>query len=364
MSGCVFDDNKCCYCAPHVPATAPVKKRTASAPSAPPAARPLGHPLPFSPASAAAAAAAAANRTLAGAVGSASGSSAGASSTSLPLSTSLALAAAAASGSSTAAASPAGDSGSNGSAQRSLLSMLEADSPILSTYCVDRRIVIAESVDATNVPVPAVTLAGFLPQRSKGPYTLAAGDFSSDDDNSDDDSDDDATALVPFAATPSTAGPADDDDMDGSGAPASSDGGGGGSSAGSVALTPVGLSLEGKVLTEQEATSVRSGALTVLRWGRIVRCRPGYHTARLLFPVGYRAVRIFWGPHARAQRSGYVCDIQPMKDVSRSSDDAAPKGRLAVINASMPPQFVITSVLDPSLRVTGGDPDGAWGGWQ
>ena len=63
---------------------------------------------------------------------------------------------------------------------------------------MERRIVVGDFYDALSQPVPPCTLGGFLPQRVKGPYTLAAGDFSSDDDNSEDDSDDESPAAGVF----------------------------------------------------------------------------------------------------------------------------------------------------------------------
>lgn len=193
----------------------------------------------------------------------------------------------------------------------------------LSTYSVDHRLTIGPILDAFGAPVPGkevIMEEAPLPRRLKGPYTMASGDFSSDDEDSDDDSDDDPDGALDDIG---------DADMEAGAARAD--------------------------------VCVRIGALTVLRWGRIVRCRPGYHTPRVLYPVGYRAVRVFWGPRAPSQRSLYVCEVQPSREVALSEGgQVRPLGRLAAIQTPMPPVFVITSVMDPTLRVTGRDPEAAF----
>jgi hypothetical protein len=214
---------------------------------------------------------------------------------------------------------------------------LDSQSPLLTTYCVERRIVIADGFDAINMPLPTSNLAGFLAQRIKGPYTLAAGDFSSDDEDDDSDDSDDSD------------NDSDDGRLNGRGATAAAM-----HDSDSDDATP----LYGSGFHPRDAVAVRFGALTVLRWGRIVRCRPGYHTSRLLFPVGYRAVRIFWGPHRPSERSPYLCDIVPREDDTRSAADPPVRGRLAGMSVDLPPLFVITSAVDSSLRVTGSTPDG------
>jgi hypothetical protein len=110
---------------------------------------------------------------------------------------------------------------------------------------------------------------------------------------------------------------------------------------------------------------IRVGSLTVLRWGRLVTRRRGFHTAGLMFPVGYRARRIWWGPVARSGdvtfvlgRCSYTLDIVDSGSPVEDSEDhimrclRAPTG--ATIGKENEPNvagpiFLITCDSDPTL---------------
>lgn len=57
--------------------------------------------------------------------------------------------------------------------------------------------------------------------------------------------------------------------------------------------------------------------MQVVRWGRIVRNHPGFHTADTLYPIGYKARRLFWGRRP-PERAVYTCEVT-LKPASATS---------------------------------------------
>jgi hypothetical protein len=118
--------------------------------------------------------------------------------------------------------------------------------------------------------------------------------------------------------------------------------------------------LSGAALVElgTKCTNVcaRSGGVTVLRWGRIVRSNPQYNTQAHLFPVGFRSQRIYWGP-SPLQRTLYQCDIRPGKPSPSRLSHGGPSS-VGAVGSSVGPLFVITNVANPALTFQGASADG------
>ena len=65
----------------------------------------------------------------------------------------------------------------------------------------------------------------------------------------------------------------------------------------------------------------RLGALVVHDFGRVAPLRyAGFHTAQRIFPIGYRATRIFWSTRQPLRRCVYVCEI--LDAATLRSDDS------------------------------------------
>jgi hypothetical protein len=237
---------------------------------------------------------------------------------------------------------------------------------VLALYTVSHRLIIGD--DDTSSPRTPLTCVDLrrLPLRMRGPFAAAAGDFS-DEESESDDSDDDGVAGAPLVTSPSvTAG-------DGAGdAAAGAAGAGAGAGVGRGRRRRVVDGVVGRVITHADAhragsMHMRVGALTVMRWGRIVRCRGGFNSDALLFPVGYCAHRVYWGPQRQYQRSVYVCEVLPRAVNATTPEQleavtvhaVGKRGRQQAVDAAVVPVFVITNLDDPSLRVEGVTHEGA-----
>lgn len=117
---------------------------------------------------------------------------------------------------------------------------------------------------------------------------------------------------------------------------------------------------------------LRVGGLTVLAWGSPVVDAAGFHTADAIYPVGFKARRIWWGPQPSSSRVpeglgstsddarsyllsrvSYTCEVlAAYGDITGPSLEGRPGDRLPRGR----PEFLISCDADPSLRVSGATP--------
>lgn len=134
------------------------------------------------------------------------------------------------------------------------------------------------------------------------------------------------------------------------------------------------LPLEDTLLRHPQYPCLRVGSLTVLEWGRVVTRHRGYHTECYMFPVGYRARRIFWSAKAPLRPDGtavflrrcvYTCEVHRGEDDADTDDEAD----MDVYDDAdsddqdsadrRGPDFVITCDEDPDLFISAKTPHGA-----
>ena len=115
---------------------------------------------------------------------------------------------------------------------------------------------------------------------------------------------------------------------------------------------------------------LRIGALTVLRWGRIIPHSPGFHTEKALYPVGYLARRVYWAPGPTpGRRCSYTLDIQEevqggdgqggRRKRSRAGH-AVPLSAVSDRFCTSKPVFRIRCDADPTLVIRASSPDAAF----
>jgi hypothetical protein len=83
-----------------------------------------------------------------------------------------------------------------------------------------------------------------------------------------------------------------------------------------------------------------SPTLSLVSLGRVVADRQGFHTARHIFPVGFRSERLFASLRNPAERCVYASEIR----------DGGERG----------PLFVVTCADAPDRPMTGASASGAW----
>lgn len=99
-----------------------------------------------------------------------------------------------------------------------------------------------------------------------------------------------------------------------------------------------------RVLRNQDGTPkmpLQLGVLTIESLGVIEYKRPGFHTERTLYPIGYRSLRRYLSLVHTDQQCNYICEVVDVGDAT--------------------PKFRVTCVDDTSLSFLGESPSAAWG---
>ncbi|KAK1870431.1 hypothetical protein I4F81_012890 [Pyropia yezoensis] len=99
-----------------------------------------------------------------------------------------------------------------------------------------------------------------------------------------------------------------------------------------------------RVLRNQDGTPnmpLHLGVLTIESLGVIEFTRPGFHTERTLYPIGYRSLRNYLSLVHADQQCNYICEVVDVGDAT--------------------PKFRVTCADDTSLSFLGESPSAAWG---